>query len=431
MPPAPVLLITHGFPPYIPTLGGAMRILKLAEHLRSTGADVYVIAARGKDFGDFGYRGLLDSLRVHYAADPLHRRASQTSASGPGPRSDSTRGWMARLGASVVAAVKPLALEVAVPDTGIAAAPGFYRRARALIESDGIPNVITSGPPHSVHLVGWFLKRRFGDRVNWLVDYRDSWNGTPLFRKTNRMLQRFNVRAERAVLDRLDQLVYVSPPMLRKAQEIASDPMRLASRSLLVMNGFDDATLTHRRPWTHRDGLLRIGYFGALDDDPTSYRNPTALFATILDHKIPVRLELWGAVAVSKKWSDRLGDRMAICGNVAHADAFARMCEYDALLLLHTRREGAEEVITGKLFEYLASGRPILSVGPDVMAANKILGAEPCNITCTHDDPSAIAAALGELVRRKQTGTLQGRDTAAVVRYSRSHQYSLLHRLLV
>lgn len=431
MPSAPVLIITHGFPPYIPTLGGAIRMLKFAEHLRALETDVYVVAARGRDFGSFGYERLLESLHVHYVSDPLYRRGSQVptceSTQTPG-RPASTR---ARLTNRAASWFKPIVLGACVPDTGIAAVPGFYQRARALIEKHGIRNVVTSGPPHSDHLVGWLLKRRFGDEVNWLVDYRDSWNGTPLFRKSHFVLQALNMRAERAVLDRADHFVYVSPPMIAKAQEVASDPGRLASRSLLVMNGYDEMTLAHRKPWTPQAGPLHIGYFGALDDGHASYRNPTRLFEAIVSHDLQVRVELWGAVTISKHWIERLGQRIAVCGNLSHDAAFARMCEYDALLLLHTRDEGAEEVVTGKLFEYLASGRPVLSIGPAVMAANRILAKETCNVQCAHDDSAAIAAALRELARRKETHTLGGRQPADIARYSRSHQYSLLHGRLV
>lgn len=407
-------------------------MLKLAENLARSGCDVHVIAARGRDFGDFGYGPLLRTLNVHYVADPLHRRGSGMSGSTTSIRANAGReSAKQRILARALATLKPFILEAAVPDTGIAAVYGFYRRASALIRARGIRNVVTSGPPHSTHLVGWLLKRKFGVRLNWAVDYRDSWNGTSLFRKSTAIAQAVNMRAERAVLDRTDHLIYVSPPMLDKAKAIARTPQRLESRASLVMNGFDDAMLAYRRPWANRPGPVRIGYFGALDDAESSYRNPTTLFSVIADERLPVHIDLWGAVNIAKRWSDTLGDQIAVCGNLPHDQAFARMCEYDALLLIHTRREGAEEVITGKLFEYLASGRPVISIGPRVMAANQIIARESCNFACEHDDPRAISQLLREIVRHKETGTLPHRSVETVSQYSRSHQYSLLNRVLV
>ena len=417
---ASVLLVTRAFPPYAPSLGGAVRMLKLAEYLRDQGFEVHVLAGQGRVYGDYGYGELLKTISVHYVPDPLMARSGPPTAGETAPPNKGARAWL-----------RPLVTECSLPDTGIFALPRMARAARELIVKHRITNVITSGPPHSDHLVGLFAKRRFGAAIKWIVDYRDSWNGTSLFRKNNRLLQRCNLALEKAVLRRADHLTYISEPMIEKVVKLlgpAGEAVR--GKSTLVMNGYDIRHSPDVTGWAAQGSRLRIGYFGLLDDRPESYRNPTGIFETVMRHNLEVSLEMYGQIRISPHWSELLGDRLTVGGLLPHAESVARMAGMDALMLLHTRQDGADEVLTGKIFEYLLSGRPVLSIGPAQMAANGLLRELSTGYSIPHDDPDALVATLRELAKLKAEGRLGSRLPAGIERFSREYQYTRLKDLL-
>jgi len=421
----PVLIVTYAFPPHCRSLGGAIRALKLAEHLQDRGFDVTVLCARSTHFDTFGYDALLARLRVQCVDDPMARWASRV-ISGPGG-AGAGKGAVSRP-AGWRQGVKRLALDALTPDTAVTILGAFKRAARDWARAHPEGTVITSGPPHSVHLAGRWLRRQF-PALRWLVDYRDSWNGTVLFRKRQPWLQKLNLRLEARVLRECDALTYISPPMLAKVLPLG--PADLSAKAHLVTNGFDADLPALLQGAPRSEGALRVGYFGAVDDGADSYRSPACLFeAALARPDLPLRIEFYGPVQISQTWQQRLGERLLIGGKLPHEQALQKMAGMDVLLLLHTREDGADEVVTGKVFEYIATGRPILSIGPAEMAVNGLLDGDPAAFAVSHRDVEGIAALLQRLSAAKAAGTLPHRDASRLVSFTRGHQYRTFERLI-
>lgn len=426
----PVLLVTYAFPPHCRSLGGAIRALKLAEHLQDRGFDVTVLCARSSHFDTFGYDALLARLRVQCVDDPIARWASRAVAPSGAVAAESDvpwrTGWRQR--------AKRWVIGVLTPDTAVTSLGAFKRAMRDWARAHPNGTVITSGPPHSVHLAGRWLRRRFPD-LRWLVDYRDSWNGTALFRKSHAWLQRLNLRLEAQVLRECDAITCISQPMLAKV--LALGPGGVAAKAHLVMNGFDAELpgelqrVQLAAPAGPVGGELRVGYFGAVDDGAESYRSPACLFEAVLGQpELRLRLEFYGPVQISQQWRQRLGARLLIGGKLAHRQALEMMARMDVLVLLHTREDGADEVVTGKVFEYIASGRPILSIGPVEMAVNLLLADDSASFSVSHKDVTGIAGVLRRLVAGKAAGTLPVRETSQLMSFTRVHQYRTFERLI-
>lgn len=413
-----VLLIARAFPPYARSMGGAIRMLKLAQFLSAQGIKTHVLAARGLFHGTFGYDDILQRLQVHYVDDPLARLAS-------GGASDSPAALIPR-GSSLKRFMKSAILDLSVPDSGIFALPRMLAKARRLVEDEQITAVISSGPPHSDHLVGLRLKQQWPD-LTWIVDYRDSWNGTSLFRKQFPPAQWLNALLERRVLRAADAVTLISEPMLKKARTISGFPC--AENFHLIRNGFDPGLPVDRSRWRNDAGVLRIGYFGVIDDAPESYRNPNVLFDVISAPETNIHIHLFGSARIGDRWRQRLGSRLTEHGNLDHDEAVRRMADYDALMLLHTRDDGADEVVTGKVFEYIASGRPILAIGPDQMATNTMFGAD-AGYYSTPNDQDGIARRLTELAGLKRAGELPVRPEEYINAFSRERQYERFLPLL-
>ncbi|HEV6966460.1 glycosyltransferase [Roseateles sp.] len=421
-----IIIATYGFPPYLKSLGGSIRILKLADYLISRGHDVTVVCAQTPHLDSFGYDNLLSKIKTIPCEDPVASlakriRVARTTAGSSGS------GAKERLKHRL----KTIVLDAMVPDTGVLVVRSMLEVVRREVDSADEPvTLITSGPPHSVHLVGSKLKRTH-PRVNWIMDYRDSWNGTSLFRKRTPLLQRLNASFERKCIRAADHLSYISSPMLPKAERIAG--ISLTSKATLISNGYDEALLQEvwQEPPHRRDdtGPLRIGYYGALDHGPSSYRDPAIIFRALL--KLPesaIQFIVHGPSVLEAGWAERLGFRLKDGGKLPHTDAIRSMFKMDALLLLHTREEGADEVVTGKVFEYIATGLPIISIGPANMAVNALLKQDPSFHWVDHRDEVGLVTLLQQLANGR---TVQVRRPDDLIHsFSRTAQHEKFLKLI-
>lgn len=398
-------------------------MLKLAEYLQKNGCEVHVLCARTAYFDTYGYDELLASLKVTYVDDPVAITGARVFG-GSGDRAIDTteqhKGIKSRF--------KRFVIDALTPDTAVMMIGRMRRAARDIVAAQPDLTVITSGPPHSVHLVGRWLKERFPS-VQWVVDYRDSWNATSLFRKRNSVLQKLNERFERRVLTRCDRFTYISSPMLNKAQQLCGSS--LATKSHLIANGFDANLLDIFRNMKPQAGPMRLGYFGAIDDGKDSYRNPACIFKAITSlPELSIRFELYGSIQISAAWQATLGERLVVGPRLSHQKALEKMASMDALLLLHTREDGADEVVTGKVFEYVASGLPIISIGPADMAVNGLLSDDASAFRAEHTNQGAIAELLEHLVACKAMHTMPTRDQRRLGSFSRENQFAIFLHLI-
>ncbi len=418
-----VLIITYGFPPHIKSLGGAIRMLKLADYLQKSGCEVHVLCAQTAYFDTYGYEELLSSLKVTYVEDPVAFAGARVF----GRNGDQAKEIKVQQH-GIKSKIKQLVIDALTPDTAVLTIGRMRKIARNIVATQPNMTVITSGPPHSVHLVGRWLKENFLT-IQWIVDYRDSWNATSLFRKRNNFMQMLNERFERRVLEKCDHFAYVSTPMLKKAELLSGAP--LSTKSQLIANGFDTNLLEIFRNMKPQAGPLRLGYFGAIDDGKDSYRNPACIFDAISSlPELSIQVELYGLIQISSTWQAKLRERLIVGPRLSHQEALEKMASMDALLLLHTREEGADEVVTGKVFEYIATGLPIVSIGPGNMAVNGLLSNDSSAFHVEHTNQDAICELLKHLVACKKMHTMPTRDLHRLGTFSRESQFAKFLHLI-
>jgi glycosyltransferase involved in cell wall biosynthesis len=417
-----VLIITRDFVPYCFSFGGIVRVLKLAEYLGENGVEVFVLAAKGEEIGYFGYRDLVRGLKVTYLEDRLqpllNRITDASSASALQKINRSSAGFRI---------FKKLVNELSIPDVGIFFVGKFIREGARLVRQHGIRNVLVTSPPPSMLLSGYALKKKFGDRINFIVDYRDSWTSRfEVARKKSNLLNRLNRRLEKRVLQKADHFTYVSRPMM---EALLPHIDGLRSKSILVMNGFDEKMFHPEKIQDTDRNCLRIGHFGRLIVTDT-HKNPERLFRSIERCRGKIKLCLYGDVLIPENWKEILSGIVECRGTVPHEEALREMQKMDVLLLYHTEREGSKEVVTGKLFEYMLARRPILVMGPPDMEAAEIVRKERIGYTVDLFDPTAVEAALQNVYTLWKEGMLIRYDIANLKQYSRQNQYSKILPLL-
>ena len=356
-----VLLVTYYFPPSGGS--GVQRPTKMARYLPDAGVGLTVLTV------DPAHAAYPDPDPTMLADVPPSVTVVRTKAWDPyaayaallgKPKAETVGvGFVKGGGGRKEALARWLRANVFLPDARVGWVPYALRAARRLHAARPFDAVVTTAPPMSLHLVGLGLARATG--LPWVADFRDPWTdrydvqGLP---RTAAAL-RLDRALERAVLRRATRVVAVSPSLARSLEA------RRGGRVDVIPNGFDPADFAEPAPPVDRDAfrLAFVGNFLGQQDAPGLWR---ALARLSADHG-RLRLRLVGNVDPAVEASlgaHGLADLVERGSYVPHAEAVAEMRRSAALLLPVNRTPGAEAIVTGKLFEYLGSGRPVLGVGP-------------------------------------------------------------------
>ena len=320
-----------------------------------------------------------------------------------------------------------LRANIFLPDARVGWVPFALRRGGTLLETGDYDAILTTGPPHSVHLTGLLLARRYN--LPWLADFRDPWTDISYYQDLpmSPPAKRLDARLERTVLDTADQVIVVSPSLKTMLEAKTSTAMDV------LPNGFDE------RDFESSDVRRDVGFVLAFTGNMPAQQNPTALWTALRrlrqDEAIPkLRLRLIGnvdPVVLASIQQAGWADRLEIIPYVPHDEAIRHMRRASLLLLCINRVAGAEGIVTGKLYEYLASGRPVLGVGPAGGDAAGILEETGAGQLFDHDDVDGVGAFLQQhYAAWERDEPIAGATETAAARYSRKRQTGRLAELL-
>lgn len=237
------------------------------------------------------------------------------------------------------------------------------------INDNGIETIITTGPPHSLHLIGLKLKQELG--VKWFADFRDPWTTIGYHKKLKLTLasQKKHFRLELEVLNSADQIIVTSDTTKREFQLKTKTPIEV------ITNGYDNHSV--ERP--KKDKKFTMSHIGSL----LSERNPKNLWKALQelineypDFKETFQLQLIGLVSDEILQSINefgLKDFVTLVGYVSHNEAIKAQMQSRVLVLIEIDSEDTKAIIPGKLFEYMASETPILAIGPKDSDVERIL----------------------------------------------------------
>jgi glycosyltransferase involved in cell wall biosynthesis len=379
-----VLLIAQIAPPS--ELVAARRVAGFAKYLSRLGHRVAVLTSRVSGEGE-----IAGAERVIRTNDLLLTRLNWR------------RGHFAALSGHGSADYAPPSFleRIVVPDLGAATwLPFALPAALRLTREERFDCVVTTSPPQSGHLVGLTLKRR---GLRWIADFRDGWTFEPQQLPWLTPAQGWADRAlERRVARRADAVTAVTEPIADDLRQ------RFGVDVLLLRNGFDPEEAGARDGAAlldpDRHSLVHTGRMAV------ARRSPKPLLDALrrLRDEAPQvadRLEIVFAGPLSEDERRLLSDRelsglVRAVGSLERSRALRLQREADSLLVVTegTRRS----VATGKLYEYLAAGRPILVLGEETDAA-QVVAEAGAGFAAPAGDSAAIAAALRRLVESPPT----------------------------
>lgn len=421
-----VLIITYYWPP----AGGpgVQRWLKFVKYLPDYGIEPIVYIPENPTYPLLD-EGLLQE--VNPAATIIKQRITEPYAWASAFSKNSTK----KISAGIIpqqkkqSAMQRLMLWVRgnlfIPDARVLWVKPSVSYLYKHIQENEIDTIITTGPPHSLHLIG--LKLSKIANVKWVADFRDPWTTIGYHKelKLSKSAEKKHKELEKQVLTTADVVLVTSPTTKKEFGVLTTKPISV------ITNGYDVEKVI-KQPLDSKFSLAHIGSF-------LSERNPLILWESLAeliaenpDFKAKFELKLIGAVSREVLESiDKynLSGYVNNLGYVSHDEAIVQQRKCQVLLLVEIDREETKCIIPGKLFEYMVSERPILAIGPQGADFAGIIQSTNTGMFFTYTEKDQLKQAILQYFNQFLEGKLQSHPIG-LQQYSRKNLTGQLADLL-
>lgn len=312
-----------------------------------------------------------------------------------------------------------------IPDARVLWVKPSVKYLEKYIRENQIDTIITSGPPHSLHLIGLGLKEKLN--LKWFADFRDPWTtiGYHNKLKLSASASKKHKDLESKVLNTADVILVTSNTTKKEFEALTTKPIEV------ITNGFD-VEKVKKQTLDEKFSLAHIGSF-------LSERNPRILWKCLkelakenADFKKDFELKLIGAVsqevldAISEFKLDKYVNNL---GYVSHKTAVEHQRKSQVLLLIEIDSEETKSIIPGKLFEYMVSERPIIAIGPEGSDFSEIIQNTNTGIFVKYDEIEKLKASILKYYEEFKKGQLKS-HAIGLQYYSRKSLTEKLSKVL-
>src|SRR5690606_1604231 len=256
-----------------------------------------------------------------------------------------------------------------IPDARVLWVKPSIKFLEKYIQENKIETVITTGPPHSLHLIGLGLQKKLN--VKWIADFRDPWTSIVYHKdlKLSAKSDKKHKELEKEVLQSANQIIVTSPSTKAEFEQFTSKPITV------ITTGYD-IEKNEKQTLDAKFSLVHIGSF-------LSERNPRILWKALSeiikenkDFSDDFELKLIGIV--SEEVLDtikefKLESYIKNFGYLSHIKSVEEQRKSQVLLLIESDSDQTKAIIPGKLFEYMVSNRPILAIANDASDIKDII----------------------------------------------------------
>ncbi len=316
------------------------------------------------------------------------------------------------------------------------------------LEEHPVDLIVSTGPPQSMHIIGMKLARETG--LPWIADFRDPWTKIFYFKHLSmtRATERWHKRMEKKVLDEATGVVAVSPLVQQEFQAMTRTPVEL------ITNGFDECDFEGEAPYedmgnhTHGDAAEtgKEPSAGGQDKDFTITHtglfaadgNPTVLWEVLAEKcrsdasfRKLLKIRLIGKTDIQITGSIEaagLSGNLIDMGYQPHDKAIEEQRSASLLILPLRKEPEYKAVLPGKLYEYLASWRPVLGIGQPDGAMSMILNQTGTGVVIDWNDKASLARFIDTCWEKHLKGELTVGD-ADISRFTRRNLTRQMARL--
>ncbi|MCF7569065.1 glycosyltransferase [Sabulilitoribacter arenilitoris] len=293
------------------------------------------------------------------------------------------------------------------------------------ISENNIDTVITTGPPHSLHLIGLNLKEKLG--VKWLADFRDPWTTIGYHKqlKLTKKSQQKHKALEKQVINTADQIIVTSLVTKKEFENLTAKPIEV------ITNGYDNELVEK----IILDSKFSIAHIGSL----LSKRNPKVLWQVLSDlikadkdFAKDFQLNLVGIVSedvLNSVKNYMLSNYINNVGYLSHKESIKYQKKSQLLLLIEIDSEDTKCIIPGKLFEYMVSNRPIVAIGPKGSDIEIIIKETNTGNYFYYNDYESLKTTILTHYKAFKNGTLQS-HAIGLQKYSRKKLTQALAELI-
>jgi glycosyltransferase involved in cell wall biosynthesis len=297
------------------------------------------------------------------------------------------------------------------------------------LKINNIETIVTSGPPHSMHLIGLNLKKKFPD-LKWIADFRDPWTEISYYKHlklTNRSDKKHR---------QLESEVFKNADItLATSYTDAENFRKNGANAFCITNGFDETDASTSLSMTEKASKFTLSYIGVLEQ----LRNPENLWKALdnlvkanSDFEENFNLKFVGRIddkilEVIEKSS--LKNHIQNLGYVSHDKAVDEMAKSSLLLITNFPNNSSKGIIPGKIFEYLATGKQIISFGPNEADVSKILDETKAGKHFGYNDSKQIEDFILEKFELWKNGNLL-KNTQNIEQFSRKNLTKQLVQIL-
>ncbi len=313
-----------------------------------------------------------------------------------------------------------------IPDARVGWVKPSVAYLEKYISENNIDTIITTGPPHSLHLIGMQLKEKTG--IKWLADFRDPWT-TIHYHKSLRLSKSSHEKhkeLERKVLNKADQIVVTSQNTKNEFSTLTNKPIEV------ITNGYEASNNIQ----TQLDTQFTLVHIGSL----LSNRNPKILWKVLSeiskenkDFKTNLQLKLVGIVGeeiIDSIQEFGLSENSKIIGYVSHKEALLFQYNAQVLLLVEMDTPETKAIIPGKLFEYMVARRPIIALGPDGSDVETILTETNSGNYFLYSEEKKLKAQILTYYEKFKEGSLVS-ESKDIAKYSRRELTQRMSKLLL
>ena len=341
-----ILFITGEFIPYTISIGGIIRVYSFINSLKNS--ENYILYEKKKYFGYFGLKKILKKKNI------IHFGKNQKTSVKFAFRFifKFIRDFLYLLGL----------------DNSFLKLKYYRFFLDKFLKKNKIDYIIISAPPFSLFYLVNYIKTKYPD-IKIILDYRDGWSSRYTEDKFQ-LLKKFQIAKEKKILQVSDYIL-CSTMSIHKSISCITQKKKV----FFISNGFLKTYSRIKKNLSYKINAnkINIGYFGLVSDSANSYRDLNVIYESINRiRKYNIFFDFYGNSNIESSIIKNFSN-FTFKKNLNYTEVLPIMKKYDYLLIMHTEKYTVKEVSTGKLYEYLASQRPIIVLTNGKSEAGKIV----------------------------------------------------------